>query len=118
MEKRRILIVDDEVEAPRLLKRLLERKCPYEVRLEHDSREALGSASGFRPDIVLLDVIMPCVDGYEVARLLRASADLQHVPIIFISAVSDPVPGFPFLSKPASIERIVATIEQQLGAAG
>lgn len=111
---RRILIVDDEPEAPRMLKRLLERKCHYEVLVENDSRNALSCALTFRPDLILLDVIMPWLDGGDVARLIRQTDTVQSTPIIFISAIAQPIAGYPFLTKPAPFEQVIACIEENL----
>lgn len=110
----RILIVDDEVAAPRLLKRLIEMKTAYVVALEHDSRLALATAVDFKPDLILLDVIMPELDGGEVARLLRGTESVKNVPIVFVSAIAEPIAGYPFLPKPASLESVLACIEENL----
>lgn len=114
MGKRRILLVDDDTEAPRLMKRLLEMKCPYEVLLEHDPRRAVESAMAFKPDLVLMDVIMPGLHGSDVALLLHAVPELHDLPILFLSAVPEPISGFPFLSKPASIDSIISAIQTHL----
>ena len=113
-QKRRILIVDDETEATRLLKLLLERKRPYEVKVENDSRRALSVTQAFKPELILLDVIMPHLDGGDVARQIRAVEALKETPIIFISAIAQPIPGYPFLSKPAPLEKVLASIEENL----
>ncbi len=100
----------------RLTKLMLERKRPYEVRVESDPAKALGVAQAFRPDVVLLDMIMPGMDGGDVARQLRDDAELKNVPIIFITAVAKPMAGFPILSKPVAIEEVIACIERHLAA--
>jgi CheY-like chemotaxis protein len=114
VEKKRILYVEDDPDVARLTKLMLERRRPYEVKVETDSKKALGTAQGFHPDVVLLDMIMPEMDGGDVANLLRQDADLKAVPIIFLTAVAKPLQGFPFLSKPVSIEEVIACIEKHL----
>ena len=70
---RRILVVDDNVDAAQSLAELL-RRCGHEVEVRHDPRLALGTARRWRPDIALIDIGLPEIDGYELARLLRAQA--------------------------------------------
>lgn len=113
-KKRRILIVDDETDATRLLKMLLERKRPYVVRVENDSRHALSTTHQFQPELILLDVIMPHLDGGDVARQIRTDDAVRQTPIVFISAIAPPIPGYPFLTKPAAIEQVIACIEKNL----
>jgi len=69
---RRVLVVDDNVDAASMLDMLL-RSLGHETRVAHEGTAALRVAEEFRPDIVLLDIGMPGIDGYEVARRLRAS---------------------------------------------
>lgn len=114
MQKRRILIVDDETQAPRMLKKLLELKCSYEVMVENDSKRALEVTLSFRPDLILLDVIMPDLDGGDVAAQIRATRDAQNIPIIFISAIAQPIAGYPFLSKPVPVEKVIECIQENL----
>lgn len=113
-QKRRILIVDDEPDTTRLLRVILERKRPYEVRVENDSKKALDVTRAFQPDVILLDIVMPDLDGGDVARLIREEPSLAHVPIIFISACAQPIAGYPFLSKPATVEKVIESIEENL----
>ena len=116
IEKKRILIVDDERDATRLLKVLLERKRPYSVEVENDATQALAKTLAFRPDLILLDVIMPDLDGGDVAAQIRRERAVRNTPIVFISAIAQPIAGYPFLSKPAPVEKVIACIEETLGA--
>src|SRR2546426_9287773 len=81
MNKKRILLVDDETSFTRLLKLNLEQTDDYEVRVENWAEDALMAAREFRPDLVLLDVMMPRMIGGGVAALLRADASLKETPI-------------------------------------
>jgi CheY-like chemotaxis protein len=121
--KKRILVVDDQSDITRLLKHGLEQTDDYEVREENDSRAALAAAEEFRPDLILLDVMMPGLDGGELANSLRASAKLKSVPIVFLTAAitKDEVAeregrtgGWPILAKPFVIPDVVACLERHL----
>ena len=71
MPRRRILVVDDNADAANSLARLLSRLHGQEVRVAHDGPEALEIAEAFRPEVVILDIGLPGMDGHEVARRLR-----------------------------------------------
>jgi DNA-binding response OmpR family regulator len=122
MKKKRILLIDDEVGFTRLFKLNLEQTDVYEVRVENGPEHAVRVAHEFRPDVVLLDIIMPRMIGSDVAQRLRADATFARTPIIFLSAVGGRKPGeshnrafeeFPFINKPASVEELIDGIEQQ-----
>jgi two-component system, OmpR family, alkaline phosphatase synthesis response regulator PhoP len=80
-----ILIVDDETNIARLVEMNLVR-AGYEVAKAVDGREGLEAASNLRPDLILLDVTMPQMDGFEMLRLLKGDAALQHIPVIMVTA--------------------------------
>lgn len=83
-----IIVVDDNLDNLRLLTRILER-AGYEVRPTLSGKIALQSVASNPPDLILLDIAMPEVDGLEVCRRLKSQEDTRHIPIIFISAVND-----------------------------
>lgn len=85
--KRRILIVDDDEPTRRLLAESLEEE-GYQVQVAADGRQALEAASSYLPDLVLLDVKMPEIDGLEVARRLHAKSS---IPIIMLSALTEDI---------------------------
>ncbi len=122
MKKKRILVVDDERGFTRLLKLVLRQ---YEIMEENDSRRAVDTARAFRPDLILLDVVMPGLDGGNLAARMQADALLQRIPIVFLTAVvsakeagNSPknIGGFPFLAKPVSPEALERCIEERLAA--
>src|ERR1700756_1464811 len=86
-EKRRILIVDDDRESTHLVKILLEKAGHYLVQEENDSAKPHQSARNFRPDVILLDIMMPGTDGDEVAAQIDADPELGSTPIIFLTAL-------------------------------
>lgn len=81
----RVLAVDDDPVILRLLQVNLAME-GYEIALAADGEEALRRARSFRPDLVLLDVMMPKKDGWQVCAELRADPELRDVPIVFLSA--------------------------------
>lgn len=119
--KGNILLVDDLPENLQLLSEAL-LKLGYTVRSVTSGRMALKTVKVKRPDVILLDVKMPEMDGYQVCRTLKADADFSHIPVIFISAlddVFDKVTAFEsgaidYITKPFQIEEVVARLENQL----
>jgi|WetSurMetagenome_2_1015567.scaffolds.fasta_scaffold982498_1 CheY-like chemotaxis protein len=126
-EKKRILVVDDEPSITRLLKLNLEQTGDYAVATENVARAALAAAEQFQPDLMLLDVMMPDMDGGALATALQASPKLKGVPIVFltaavtreeVSARHGLVGGQPFLAKPVNVREVLACLQQHLGAPG
>lgn len=122
--KKRILVVDDEPGITRMLKLNLEQTGDYEVVVENNASHALARASECRPDLILLDVLMPGMDGGELAEHFRASRPLGNVPIIFLTAAATKaevsshhgrIGGLPFLAKPVDMPEIVACLKHHLG---
>jgi CheY-like chemotaxis protein len=123
-DKKRILAVDDQASNTRLLKLYLERTNDYVVREENDAKAALSAAEEFQPHLILLDVMMPGMDGGELAACFRASPKLKAVPIVFLTAAitkreveagGGQVGGHPFLAKPVVLSELVACLEHHLG---
>ena len=123
-EKRRILIVDNDRDSTHLVKILLERTGRYSVLEENDAAKAHQSARDFRPDLILLDIVMPETDGGEIAAQIQADSQLQRTPIIFLTALITKaeakrglrIQGLPFLAKPISIPELINGIEENLPA--
>ena len=121
-EKRRILIVDNDPNTTHLVKVLLERTGDYLVLEENDATKAHQSARNFRPDLILLDVVMPETDGGEVAAQIEADSELHNTPMVFLTALVTraeaksglSIQGHPFLAKPVSIPELINAIEQHL----
>ena len=82
---KKVLIVDDEANIVAALEFLL-RKSGYKVSAAQNGDEALKRVESFAPDLVLLDVMMPRINGYEVCRRMRERADWKHIKIIMLSA--------------------------------
>ncbi|MFQ5550903.1 MAG: response regulator [Gemmatimonadales bacterium] len=124
MEKKRILLVDDEESITRMLGMFLEGTGKFEVRTENEGGKVIQQARQFKPDLIVLDLIMPDTDGSMVAAELKDDAELRDTPIIFLTALvskgevgshGKEIAGHPFLAKPVDPERVVEAIEEQLG---
>ncbi|HXP59169.1 MAG TPA: response regulator [Dongiaceae bacterium] len=122
-EKKRILVVDDEASITRLLKLNLEQTNEYEVRPENDALAAVAAAEQFKPHLILLDVMMPGLDGGELASRFQANPKLKSVPIVFLTAAATKgevyarggkVGGLPFLAKPVELSEVVACLKRLL----
>jgi CheY-like chemotaxis protein len=122
--KRRILIVDNDRDTTHLVKILLEKTGRYSVLEENDATKAHQSAQNFRPDLILLDIVMPETDGGEVAAQIQADPELQRTPVIFLTALVTEtetkaglrIQGHPFLAKPINIPELINGIEENLAA--
>ena len=121
-ERVRILIVDNNRDTTHLVKVLLERTGHYLVLEENDATKAHQSALNFRPDLILLDIVMPETDGGEVAARIQLDPELRRTPIIFLTALVTRaeaksglnLQGHPFLAKPVSIPELINAIEAHL----
>jgi DNA-binding response OmpR family regulator len=116
-----ILLVDDLPDNLQLLSDLL-ITLGYSVRTVTSGKMALKTAKVKRPDLILLDIKMPDMDGYEVCQALKADRDLQDIPVIFISALDDVFDkvkafwsgGVDYICKPFQSEEVVVRLENQL----
>ena len=123
MNPKRILIVDDEPAITRSLKLNLEALAGYEVRTENDSARAVDAAREFHPQLILLDVLMPHLDGCDVSAQIHADPELKHTPIVFLTALANneatgghavAAGSTVYLAKPVAIEELIKCIEQTL----
>ena len=123
MKKRKILIVDDEAAFTNIVKLTLEGKEDYEVCVENDPRMVIATARKFWPDIIILDVVMPDLDGGEVHTQLMADPILKRIPIIFLTAIvrqkevdehKGMIGGSFYLAKPVSADGLMSAIEDHI----
>lgn len=121
--KKRILVVDDEPEFTNLLKLSLESHGYYEVQEENDAEHVRAAARLFDPDAILLDIMMPQLEGNEVAAALKADPITRDVPVIFLTALvsQDDAPlgtcssgGHTFLPKDIRLDRLMACIDEKV----
>ena len=123
--KKRILVVDDELIITHALKKFLGGTGAYEVRTENRPTQALQAAREFEPDLIILDIQMPQLEGGELASLLREDPALKETPIIFLTALvqrrevresGGTIGGFRFIAKPLVPKMVIDTIETVLAA--
>ncbi len=116
-----ILVVDDDFVSLEMCKHLLETES-YCVHTAVDGKEALSQVRKVRPELVLLDVIMPEMDGYETCRRLKRNDLVKDIPVIFMSSLTEPfdkVKGFDlgavdFISKPIETQELLARVQTQI----
>ncbi len=121
MEKRKILVVDDEPDVTDLVAYHLKAKS-FQVETLNDATASIAKARSFQPDLVILDIMMPHLSGIQVCRILRADPKLAKVPIIFLTAKSEPhdrIEGLEsgaddYLGKPFSTKELVLRVESIL----
>jgi two-component system OmpR family response regulator len=128
--RKRILVVDDEASFTAMLKCALEADGYYEVHEENDATRAVTAAREVDPDLIVLDVMMPDMDGSEVAALLREDRRFANTPIVFITALALESEaggaaggamtrgGQTYLPKSTPVDKLLACIQQKLPARG
>jgi len=123
MDKKRILIIDDENGFTELLKDILEETGRYEVETENEGRLGFFTAKNFCPDLILLDVVMPDIDGSIVAGQLKNDKETEYIPIIFLTGTITPDEakeqqegngGQLYLAKPVVLKELMQCIEKKI----
>jgi CheY-like chemotaxis protein len=117
--KPRVLVVDDEAGFTTMLRLVM---TDYEIRAENNPQLVLQTAREFKPEVILLDVIMPGIDGGDIAAQLRATREFRSTPIIFLTAIVAEQEveshricgGFPFCAKPVEARKLGEMIDSQL----
>ncbi len=126
-ERPRILIIDDEKDFSSLLKENLEEVGDYTVLECNISRDALKTIREFNPNLCLIDVVMPGMDGGDVVAQIKDDPSLKNLPILMLTALVEENPdtpegetitgGLPFLSKTSALPQLLACIERHLSEA-
>jgi DNA-binding response OmpR family regulator len=119
---KRVLIADDEPNIVLSLEFLM-KQSGYEIRVARDGEEALQAVREWRPDLVLLDVMLPLRDGFEVCQKIREDAETAHTRVIMITAKGREVEvakglavgADAYVTKPFSTKELVAQVRQTLG---
>ncbi|MDD4957010.1 MAG: response regulator [Candidatus Omnitrophica bacterium] len=121
--RKKILIVDDDETFSQMVKMNLEEIGGFEVRVENNSLQALSSARAMQPDLILLDMMMPDMDGGEVARMLLMDPRLRRIPVIFLTGIVQEeelassggmMGGRHFIAKPVSTQKLIDDINRVL----
>jgi DNA-binding response OmpR family regulator len=115
----RILIVDDEEEMQKSIRLTLEGQ-GHECAFSSDGLDALEKARRWNPDLIILDIMLPALDGYQVSRYLKFDSKFRHIPIIMLTAKSDERDrslGFEagtneFLTKPFTFEEFMNVVSR------
>ena len=121
MNKKRILVVDDEDEMVKAIQIRLER-ADYEVLVAYDGMEALDKAHREKPDLIILDLMLPKIDGYKICRMLKFDKKYKKIPIVMLTArarESDEKLGLEtgadaYITKPFQHEVVLAKIKELL----
>ena len=119
-QKRSVLIVDDDVDSSQMVKILLERTGLYTVSVCNRGSEAYKVIQEKRPEMVLLDIVMPDVDGGEVASQIQNDKTLGKTKIVFMTSLvsqkeireNDMIGGHPFIPKPVSAEILLKRVKE------
>ena len=120
---KKILIIDDNVDFSDLVRSKLQETGRYEVRVENQGSVGVDAARAFKPDLIILDVVMPDMDGPEVAEKIQEDNTIAKVPIVFLTSIvseeevkshSGLIGGRHFIAKTDRIQNIVSYVEQIL----
>lgn len=119
-KKYTIFIIDDKIENLQYLSSILEDS--YDIRASVDSTLAINALSLIKPDLILLDIKMPEIDGFEVCKLIKSNLNLSEIPIIFISALDDVEykvkafenGGVDYITKPFEVNEVLARVKTQI----
>lgn len=120
----KILIIDDEEEFLSFIKTNLELRDNYEVVIAANGEEGLRLAESQRPKVILLDIVMPKMDGFETLRMLRENENTKSIPVIMVTARTDDQSMMKalklhddgYITKPVKLEELEEKIEQILKA--
>lgn len=119
----RIMVVDDEPDLLRLMEKILSKR-GHEVIPVSSGRECLERVKTEKPDLILLDVMMPDIDGWEVSKTLKDSLETRDIPVVILTVRTSDASmerGFKFarcdayLKKPIVLEKLFGTIEEFIG---
>jgi len=121
MPKKRVFIADDEEEILSILKDFLSSR-EFEVLTSKEPAQLIKLVKNFKPHLILLDLLMPGLDGFEICRILNNDPDLQSIPIIIMSGLSDLVDikrayalgVVGYLTKPFDLKTAAAEIEKAI----
>ncbi len=122
-ERKRILVVDDDAQLQRLMQLTLKRQ-GYDVIVASNGEEAIAKVISEKPDLILMDVMMPDMDGYEATKRIRRLPEGRDIPVLFLSALTHVdakvkglrVGGSDYITKPVHFPELLARIEAHLRA--
>ena len=124
MAKKRILVVDDEIDLVKAIQIRL-KGANYEVVVAYDGEKGLEKAKQYKPDLIILDIMMPKMTGNDVAAVLKMDKELSRIPIIFLTCLADGIVDKPsgdtivgsrFMAKPFDTEELLSAIDEVIRA--
>lgn len=118
---KKILLVDDETDILQTVQLSLEME-GYEILTACDGKKALDKAQEHLPDLIVLDVMLPSVDGYQIARILKSNTRSQHIPIIMLTARAQKIDrelgertgADYYMTKPFDLDQFIKKVEELL----
>jgi len=123
MDKKKILIIDDEENFCKLVKKNIEQTGEFDVYIATNGEGGIRLVREIKPNLVLLDIVMPGMDGADVAAQIRDDESIQYTPIVFFTAIvkedeSDSqasfTRGYALLSKTATVKELIACIKENI----
>jgi CheY-like chemotaxis protein len=123
MYKKRILVIDDEDNFCKLIKKNIEQTNEFEVHIATNGNDGIRLAKEIKPDLILLDVVMPGMDGGDVVSLIKNDKGIKDIPILFLTAIvreeeascqTSPTMGYSFLSKTVTVGELIACIKKNV----
>jgi len=126
MEKRYVLLIDDEQAFRDLVRMNLEISGKFKVTAAQNGKEGIKLAKSQKPDVILLDIRMPKMDGFEVLKVLKEDRDTMAIPVIMLSAIDDDASKIEssrmlseyYVTKPITAEVLISKIEWVLNLRG
>ena len=121
--KRRVLIIDDEPGFTEMVKLNLEATGQFEVRIENQASEAVVTALSYLPELILLDVIMPEIEGPDILLEFKRHPQLKKIPVVFLTATvtkdevdaeEGNIAGHVFVAKPSTVKELMDCINRQI----
>ncbi len=126
MAKRKVLLVDDESDYTKPVKEFFEKVGNYEVRVENVPANAVETSKHFKPDIILLDILMPQVNGFQLLERLKSENATALIPVVVLSALTSKeeklkataLYGDCYIEKPVDLDMLVKKVEEVLKRSG
>jgi len=123
MYKKKVLIIDDEENFCKLVKKNIEKTGEFEVHIATTGEDGVRSAMEIKPDLILLDVVMPGMDGADVLSLIRNDKNIKDTPIVFLTAIvreeednsqASFTRGYSLLAKTVTVGELMACIKKNV----
>jgi two-component system alkaline phosphatase synthesis response regulator PhoP len=123
MYKKRVLIIDDEESFCKLVKKNIEQTGEFEVHIATNGEDGIRLAREIKPDLILLDIVMPGMDGADIISLIRKDESIKDTPIVFLTAIvkeeevssqASFIRGYSLLAKTVTVGELIACIKKNV----